>query len=84
MAQVREAEDGWSTTYGGPVGVAALCSALQIQLAEQSEAIAAVRVAAIRELLKDHSGVEVAAMFGVSKTAISKTNRARTWEDPTW
>lgn len=84
LAAVSAAEPGWSDAYGGPVGVAAMCSALQQQISEQSEAIAAVRVAAIRELLKTHSGVEVAAMFGVSKNAISKTHRANAWEDPTW
>lgn len=77
-------EPGWSAELGGPLGVAALCAGLQQQLAEQSAAIAAVRTAAIRQLLEAHSGVEVAAMLGVSKNAISKTNRAQAWEDATW
>lgn len=84
LATALRAEPGWSDTYGGPAGVAALCAALQSQVAEQSEAIAAVRVAAIQELLKTFSGVEVAAMFGISKNAISKLSRSAAWEDPTW
>lgn len=76
--------EGWSDAYGGPAGVAALCPGLQEQLSRQSEQIAAVRVAAIRELLKTRSGVEVAAMFGVSPSAISKINRSPIWENPTW
>lgn len=84
LTLVGEAEPGWSDQLGGPTGVVALCGALQEQLMSQSERIAAVRVAAIRELLKTHSGREVAAMFGVSPAAISKSNRGTSWEGATW
>lgn len=84
LDDVAQAEPGWSQRHGGPTGVVATCAALQEELAAQSEAIAAVRVAAIQELLKTHSGVELARMFGVSKTAISKATRANTWKEPTW
>jgi len=81
---VADAEPGWSERLGGPVGVATLCAGLQEQLMAQSEAIASVRVAAIRELLKTRSGREVAAMFGVSPAAISEANTSPRWEPATW
>lgn len=84
LTEIAEATPGWSENYGGPHGVIALCGLLQQRIAEQSEAIAAVRVAAIRELLRDHTGVEVAASLGVSSAAISKTMKADAWEDAQW
>ena len=84
LAQVADAEPGWSVEHGGPGGVVVLCAALQEQLMTQSEQIAAVRVAAIRELLKTRSGREVAAMFGVSPAAISKANNGPAWAGAAW
>jgi hypothetical protein len=84
LSQVADAEPGWSDRYGGPAGVVTLCAGLQERLMDQSEQIAAVRVAAIRELLKTHSGREVAAMFAVSPAAISKANNAAAWGGATW
>jgi len=84
LAELTNLRAGWADQHGGPAGVAALCSALQTDLARQSEQIAAVRVAAIHELLKTHSGVEVAAMFNISKAAISKIAKSAAWEAPTW
>lgn len=84
LREVGAAEPGWAEKYGGPLGVAARCAGLQAELSRQSEQIAAVRVAAIQELLKTHSGIEVAASLGVSKSAISKAIKSNVWEDPTW
>lgn len=84
LAEVATAEPGWADRHGGPTGIVTLCADLQEQIARQSEQIAAVRVAAIQELLKTRSGTNVAATFGVSKAAISKTSRANTWKGATW
>lgn len=84
LAEVQAAEPGWSEKFGGPLGVAARSAALQAELSRQSEMIAAVRVAAIQELLKTQAGIEVAASLGVSKSAISKATKSPTWKDPTW
>lgn len=84
LAEVAAADPGWSEKHGGPMGVVGLCGALQQRISEQSEAIAAVRVAAILELLKEYSGVELAAAFGVSKAAISKATKANVWRDAQW
>lgn len=84
LAEVANAGPGWSEKYGGPMGVVALCGDLQEQLARESERVAAVRVAAYQELLKTRSGNNVAAMFGVSKQAISKAVRANGWKGATW
>lgn len=84
LAEVNAADSGWSEKYGGPLGVAARSAALQAELSRQSEMIAAVRVAAIQELLKSRSGVEVAALLGVSKSAISKAAKSPAWKDPAW
>lgn len=66
------------------MGVAALCGLLQQKISSQSEAVAAVRVAALREMLTERSGVEVAASLGVSRAAISKTSKADAWKDAQW
>lgn len=84
LERVASAEPGWADQYGGPTGIVTLCADLQEQIARQSEQIAAVRVAAIQELLKTRSGANLAATFGVSKAAISKATRANTWEGATW
>lgn len=84
LAEVAAADPGWSERYGGPMGVVGHCGALQQRISEQSEAIAAVRVAAILELLKDYSGVELAAALGVSKAAISKATKANVWKEAQW
>lgn len=84
LEQLAHAEPGWSDEHGGLIGVVTLCADLQTQIARQSEQIAAVRVAAIQELLKTRSGSDLAATFGVSKAAISKAARATSWEGVTW
>lgn len=84
LAETAAAEPGWSDKYGGPLGVAARSAALQSELSRQSELVAAVRVAAIQELLKTHTGIEVAAALGVSKSAISKATKSPAWKEPTW
>ena len=78
------ATPGWSEKYGGPLGVAARCAGLQAELNRQSEQIAAVRVAAVQELLKTEPGINVAASLGVSKSAISKASMSSSWKDPRW
>lgn len=82
--QVAHATPGWSDKHGGPEGVALLCSDMQQQITELSETIAAIRVAAVQELLKTKSGVEVSKTLGISKAAISKINRNQAWEESTW
>lgn len=84
LAEIDHAEPGWSEAYGGPVGVAKQCLELQSELARQSERIAAIRVAAIRQMLTKQSGVEAAADLGVSKSAISKSLKSTPWKDATW
>lgn len=84
LTQVQSSNPGWSDQYGGPMGVATLCANLQEQLAHQSETIAAIRTAAIQELLKTHKGTELAATFGISRAAISNINRSNTWTEATW
>ncbi|UQN31778.1 hypothetical protein [Brachybacterium kimchii] len=84
LNEAANATDGWSEKYGGTLGVIALCGELQQKLAAQSEAIAAIRVAAIRERLRTRSGREVAASLGVTSAAIFKAVKADTWEDARW
>lgn len=85
LAEVSSAQPGWSDKHGGLTGIVTLCADLQEQLARQSEQVAAVRVAAIQELLKTRSGTNVAATFGVSKPAISKAARAtNSWKGAIW
>lgn len=84
LAEVETAEPGWSEAYGGPQGVAKHIAGLQAELVRQSERLAAIRVAAIRQLLTERTGVEVAASLGVSKSAISKSLKSTPWKDATW
>lgn len=84
LAEVAAAEPGWSQKHGGPYGVARICVDLQRQVAAMSEQIAAVRAAALQELLTTQSLADVAADLGVSKPAASKASRAPSWKDPTW
>lgn len=84
LAEVEHLQPGWSDTYGGPEGVATLCADLQTELVRQSEKIAAIRNAAIRQMLTTRSGVEVAKTLGVSKSAISKSLKSTPWKDATW
>lgn len=84
LALIEQVEPGWSDEYGGPEGIAALCAELQTELVRQSEKIAAIRVAAIRQMLTNRSGVEVAEALGVSKSAISKSLKNTPWKDATW
>lgn len=84
MEEMATGEPGWSDKYGGPLGVAARSAALQAELSRRSELVAAARVAAIQELLKTHTGIEVAAALGVSKSAISNATKSPAWKDPTW
>lgn len=84
LREASTAQEGWSQAYGGPLGVAKYCADLQAQLARQSEQIAAIRVAAIRQMLTTNTGVAVARDLGVSKAAISKSLKTSPWENSTW
>lgn len=84
LAEVAAAQPGWSQQHGGPYGVARMTVDLQRQVARMSEEIAAVRAAALQELLAMQSLATVAADLGISKQAASKASRAPSWKDPTW
>ena len=84
LRDVQNAAPGWSEKYGGPEGVALLAASLQAVLAEQSETIASVRAAAIKEQLKTRSGVDVAKSYGLSKSAISRISKMPAWKGDTW
>lgn len=84
LAEIEHAEPGWSEVYGGPQGVAAHVAELQAEVFRTSEKLAAIRVAAIRQMLTTQSGVEVAAELGISKSAVSKSLKNTPWKDATW
>lgn len=84
LRAASEAEPGWSEEYGGPLGVAALCASLQLEISRMSEQIAGIRVAAIQELLKERTGIEVAAFLGVTPAAVSRANKNNAWKDSKW
>lgn len=84
LAEIADPTPGWSQKYGGRLGVIALCGLLQQKIALQSKTIAAVRIAAIQDLLTETSGKELAEALNVSKTAISKSTKADAWENPQW
>lgn len=84
LHRLREAEAGWSAEHGGPAGIALLTLRLQDRLKVQAQELAAVRAAAIAELLKTQSLADVARQLGVSKQAISKAANGPRWGDPKW
>lgn len=84
LREVRDAHPGWSTPRGGPEGVARHIDELQQVLRVQAQELAAVRAAALQELLQTHSLAEVADMFGVTRPAVYKAIRSPAWKDPRW
>lgn len=84
LRDVSNAHPGWADKYGGRKGIAKLTPQLHQVLLQWSESIAAVRVAAIQSLLKEQSGAELARELNVTRAAIAKINRNRTWENPQW
>lgn len=76
IAAAREALPGWSAAYGGPVGVAILVRAFQRELEEIMQTYAALRAAAVAELLRDESLADVGRRLGISKTAVHELSRA--------
>lgn len=84
LDEVADPTPGWSKKYGGRLGIIALCGALQQEIALQSKAVAAVRTAAIHDLLNEMSGKDLAEALSVSKTSISKSTKADAWKDPQW
>lgn len=84
LDEVANPTPGWSQKYGGRLGIIALCGSLQQKIALQSKTVAAVRTAAIQDLLSEMSGKDLAEALSVSKTSISKSTKADAWEDPQW
>ena len=72
LREVANADEGWSERYGGPEGIARWTLNLQDALKEQASDLAAVRTAAIREMLTTRSLADIAQALGVSKQAVSK------------
>lgn len=84
LREVANADEGWSERYGGPEGIARWTLNLQDALKEQASDLAAVRTAAIREMLTSRSLADIAQALGVSKQAVSKAANSPTWTDPRW
>ena len=84
LREVANADEGWSERYGGPEGIARWTLNLQDALKEQASDLAAVRTAAIREMLTTRSLADIAQALGVSKQAVSKAANSPTWTDPRW
>ena len=84
LREVANADEGWSERYGGPEGIARWTLNLQDALKEQASDLAAVRTAAIREMLTTRSLADVAQALGVSEQAVSKAANSPTWTDPRW
>ena len=66
LREVANADEGWSERYGGPEGIARWTLNLQDALKEQASDLAAVRTAAIREMLTTRSLADIAQALGVS------------------
>lgn len=84
LQKVPELQEGWSQPYGGPQAVAEKMVEFQQLLAVQSDQIAAVRASAINELLRTHSGAEVARLFGISRQVVKKVSLQNKWKDARW
>lgn len=76
--------EGWSEEFGGPLGVARHTVTLQQRQAQNSEAIASVRAAAIDEAARTMSGYEIVQALGISRQAVEKARRRTKWRDARW
>lgn len=76
---------GWTDEEGGLLEVIKRLGAFQQTLNNQAEDIAAIRTAAINELLKTHSGAQIGRELGLTRANISRLSRAKKeWSNPTW
>ncbi|MFJ3032709.1 hypothetical protein ACIP5Z_11560 [Rothia terrae] len=75
---------GWSEQYGGALEVARKTAQFQEQLNQQAQTIAAIRAAAIHELLKTQRGVDIAKQLGLTRAAISRLSKAEKIQGMPW
>lgn len=72
----RGGEHGWSRPYGGPEAVAREADRLRLLVEAAASDLMAVRSAAIGQLLEEESLRTVEKRIGLSRSAISKADRA--------
>lgn len=76
---------GWTDEEGGLLEVVKRLGVFQKTLNKQAEAIAAVRTAAVKELLKTHSGAQIGRELGLTRANISRLSKAKKeWRNPKW
>lgn len=76
---------GWAEKEGGLLEVVKQLGAFQQTLNNQAEDIAAIRTAAINELLKTYSGAQIGRELGLTRANISRLSKAKKeWSNPTW
>ncbi|MFW0120223.1 hypothetical protein ACN08Y_09955 [Rothia sp. P5764] len=84
LEQLDKLPPGWAETEGGLLEVVKRLGQFQDELNNQSQQIAAVRAAAVTQLLKSKSGAEIARELGLGRANISRLSKAQKWSNPTW
>lgn len=84
LNQLGTLPPGWAEEEGGLLKVVERLGTLQDELNQQSRMIAAVRAAAVAELLKTTSGADIARQLGMNRANISRLSKAERWNNPTW
>lgn len=67
------ADPGWAQEYGGPAGVIRAVDQVQDDVRAVAAQVAAIRAAAVNELLRTQPVAQVARDLGVSRQAVWKT-----------
>lgn len=75
LTHATVAPPGWSEDYGGPRGVIAEADRLQEGLRRQTREVAAVRAAALEELVRRANATAVAGDLGISLSAVYRSGK---------
>ncbi|MEU7993587.1 hypothetical protein [Rothia amarae] len=84
LKQLDHLPPGWAEEEGGLIEVIKRLGTFQEDLNEQSKKIAAIRAAAVAQLLKSRSGADIARELDLGRANISRLSKAPKWSNPQW
>ena len=84
LNQLEHLPPGWSEEEGGLIEVIKRLGDFQEELNSQSKQIAAIRAAAVAQLLKSKSGADIARELDLGRANISRLSKAPKWSNPQW
>lgn len=84
LKNIENLPSGWAEAEGGLLAIIQRLGTFQDELNNQARDIAAIRAAAVAELLKTTSGAEIARQLGMNRANISRLSKAEKWSNPQW